>query len=47
MIDPGSGTVLFPFRTTAMLAGLLTIVAVSRFTQRICPPRPLPQLAEE
>jgi len=47
MIDPGSGAVLFPFRTTAMLAGLLTIVAVSRFTQRICPPRPLAQLAEE
>ena len=41
MIDPVSDAVLFPFRTTAMLAGLLTIVVVSRFTQRVCPPRPL------
>jgi len=37
MIDPASGAVLFPFRTTAMLAGLLTIVVVSRLTQARCP----------
>ena len=41
MIDPASGAVLFPFRTTAMLGGLLTIVVVSRLTQRSCPPQPL------
>ena len=41
MLDPVSGAVLFPFRTTAMLAGLVTIVLVSRCTQRVCPPRPL------
>ena len=37
MVDPASGAVLFPFRTTAMLAGLLTIVLVSRLTQARCP----------
>jgi len=36
MVD-AAGTVLFPFRTTAMLAGLLTIVVVSRLTQKQCP----------
>jgi len=41
MIDASSGAVLFPFRTTAMLAGLLTIVVVSRLTQSLCPTRPL------
>ncbi len=40
MID-ASGAVFFPFRTTAMLAGLLTIVLVSRLTARACPPEPL------
>ena len=38
MVDPASGAVLFPFRTVAMLAGLITIVIVSRLTQRQCPP---------
>jgi solute carrier family 5 (high affinity choline transporter), member 7 len=33
--------VLFPFRTFAMLSGLLTIIIVSRLTQRINPPMPL------
>ena len=37
MVDPASGAVLFPYRTTAMLAGLLTIVLVSRLTQARCP----------
>ena len=37
MVDPTSGAVLFPFRTTAMLAGLLTIMLVSRLTQARCP----------
>jgi high affinity choline transporter 7 len=41
MIDPGSGAVLFPFRSTAMLAGLLAIVVVSRLTQARCPARSL------
>lgn len=33
-----AGASMFPFRTLAMLMGLLTIVVVSRFTQRACPP---------
>ena len=41
MVDPHTGAVLFPFRTTAMLAGLFTIVVVSRATARRCPSRPL------
>jgi high affinity choline transporter 7 len=41
MIDPSSDAVLFPFRTTSMLAGLLTIVVVSRLTQARCPACPL------
>ena len=40
MID-AAGAVLFPFRTTAMLAGLMTIVVVSRFTAGACPPEPI------
>jgi high affinity choline transporter 7 len=35
------GVTQFPFRTVSMLAGLITIIVVSRLTQRICPPRPL------
>lgn len=35
------GAVLFPFRTTAMLAGLLAIIVVSRLTQHRAPARPL------
>ncbi len=31
------GVVLFPFRTLAMVSGLLTILLVSRFTQRLAP----------
>jgi high affinity choline transporter 7 len=38
------GVVLFPFRTLAMVAGLLTIIIVSRLTQKACPPRPLAKL---
>jgi high affinity choline transporter 7 len=41
MVDPATDTVLFPFRTLAMLAGLLTIIVVSLATQKICPPQPL------
>jgi len=32
------GVVLFPFRTLAMISGLVAIVVVSRLTQRACPP---------
>lgn len=35
------GVVLFPFRTFAMLCGLMTIIVVSYFTRHICPPMPL------
>ena len=38
--DPEAGT-LFPFKTVAMLGGLVTILLVSRLTGRLCPPRPL------
>ncbi|MEE2638100.1 MAG: sodium:solute symporter family protein, partial [Acidobacteriota bacterium] len=38
MLDPTTDAVHFPFRTTAMLAGLLTIMIVSRITIRRCPP---------
>ena len=40
MIDADS-VVNFPFRTTSMLAGLLTIIIVSRLTSRLSPPRSL------
>jgi solute carrier family 5 (high affinity choline transporter), member 7 len=33
-----NGMVLFPFRTLAMLSGLMTIIVVSRMTQSICQP---------
>ncbi len=35
------GVVLFPFRTLAMVAGLIAIVVVSRLTQRYSPAEPL------
>jgi high affinity choline transporter 7 len=35
------GAVLFPFRTLSMLAGLVAIIAVSRLTQKRCPPSSL------
>jgi high affinity choline transporter 7 len=38
--DPVAGT-LFPFKTVAMLGGLLSIFLVSKATARVCPPRPL------
>lgn len=40
MVDE-AGTVNFPFRTTSMLAGLLTIMVVSRLTGGLKSPRPL------
>ena len=40
MIDD-AGVVNFPFRTASMLAGLATIMLVSRATQAAYPPRPL------
>ncbi|MEX0773101.1 MAG: sodium:solute symporter family protein [Balneolales bacterium] len=46
MIDE-FGTVMFPFRTFAMVSGLLTIVTVSRLTNGICKPRPLLMPEEE
>ena len=36
-----NGVVLFPFRTLAMLCGLLTIILVSVLTQKLSPPIPL------
>jgi high affinity choline transporter 7 len=36
-----NGFTQFPFRTFSMLAGLITIIVVSRLTQRLSPPRPL------
>lgn len=36
-----NGLVLFPFRTLAMVSGLLTIMVVSRLTQNICQPEAL------
>lgn len=41
MIDAESGTSYFPFRTTAMLTGMLTIWLVSRCTAGRDPARPL------
>ncbi|UOQ46560.1 sodium:solute symporter family protein [Halobacillus salinarum] len=41
------GVVLFPFRTLAMVCGLLTIIIVSRLTQKACPPQPLRKLKTE
>lgn len=35
------GLVLFPFRTLAMVSGLLTIIVVSKLTKKACPPKPL------
>lgn len=35
------GVVLFPFRTLAMVSGLITIIMVSRLTQKISPPKAL------
>ena len=32
------GVVLFPFRTLAMVSGLITILVVSRLTQKVSPP---------
>jgi high affinity choline transporter 7 len=40
MID-ADGVVNFPFRTTSMLAGLLTIIVVSRLTSKLSPAKPL------
>ncbi len=40
MVD-SDGIINFPFRTTSMLAGLVTIFMVSRLTARLSPPRPL------
>lgn len=39
------GVVLFPFRTLAMVSGLLTIIVVSLLTQRWWPSKPLKPLA--
>jgi high affinity choline transporter 7 len=39
------GVVLFPFRTLAMVSGLLTILIVSRLTQKRVPPTKLQQIS--
>ncbi len=39
--DPQSGAMLFPFKTLAAVAGLVTLPAVSRLTARWVPARPL------
>ena len=44
MID-ADGVVNFPFRTVSMLAGLLTIMVVSRLTTTLSQPRPLQRRA--
>ncbi|MDM5339477.1 sodium:solute symporter family protein [Fictibacillus enclensis] len=36
-----NGIIYFPFRTTSMLAGLITILVVSYLTRHKCPPLPL------
>jgi solute carrier family 5 (high affinity choline transporter), member 7 len=41
IIDGVRVAVLFPFRTLAMFSGLLSILIVSRFTQKQAPPMPL------
>lgn len=41
MADPATGSTFFPFRTVAMLSGLVTIVVVSRLTQSSHPARSL------
>jgi len=38
------GVVLFPFRTFAMLSSLISIMLVSRLSQKACPPIPLTPL---
>ena len=38
-------TVLFPFRTMAMIIGLIIIVVVSNLTQKAMPARPLKKIA--
>jgi high affinity choline transporter 7 len=43
--DPASGAVLFPFRTVAVVAGLVLLPAVSRATVRWSAPRPLRNVA--
>jgi high affinity choline transporter 7 len=35
--DEASGVVLFPFRTMAMVGGMITIVGVSNLTQKAMP----------
>jgi len=40
-VDGARATVLFPFRTLAMFCGLITIIIVSRFTQKLAPPKAL------
>jgi high affinity choline transporter 7 len=39
--DPANGALLFPFKTVAALAGLITLPIASRLTGRWDPPRPL------
>ncbi len=41
------GTIMFPFRTLAMVSGLLTIIVVSRLTQTQNPPRALSKQTDE
>ncbi|MEC7182917.1 MAG: sodium:solute symporter, partial [Bdellovibrionota bacterium] len=36
--------VLFPFRTLAMVSSFITIIVVSRLTQKINPPKPLEKI---
>jgi high affinity choline transporter 7 len=43
-LTQADGTVLFPFRTLAMASGLVSIMLVSRLTQKVSPPQPLKKL---
>jgi high affinity choline transporter 7 len=41
------GMILFPFRTLAMVSGLLTIILISRLTSAVCAPTPLKMPSRE
>jgi high affinity choline transporter 7 len=42
--DSASDVVLFPFRTMAMVVGIITIIVVSNLTQKVMPARPLKKI---
>lgn len=46
LVDGVRVQVLFPFRTLAMLSGLISILVVSRLTQKQAPPQPLHKVVD-